>query len=132
MATSTSGEVYTGGAGGSPNGRTGGAAIISNWSSPRSVSGGTGFVLGINQADGSYGTGGGVSAPSDLGISVKLAGGGSGGYYTEYINVSAGQIITIVVGTCGTNTRPSNWSNDPESFTSPANGACMIAYGGDI
>lgn len=82
-----------GGTGGTPNGKNGG----SHSQSSGSVSGGAGFALNFNLANGNYGKGGNASG------SMAQAGGGSGGYNTSYLEIISSETLTIVVGEAGGN-----------------------------
>lgn len=101
------------GTGGTPNGRSGDAR--DEQFSGGSVRGGTGFALSFTLVNGTYGQGGGASCST--GYYDALGGGGSGGYDTNYIDVTPLETLTITVGAGG------------------GNGTCgfvLIAYGGDI
>lgn len=82
-----------------------------------STSGGTGFSLSFDLANGTYGKGGGVTNAC-----YAVSGGGSGGYKSGYTSVTAGASYTITVGSGGTGNRADSGKS----------GFVLIAYGGDI
>lgn len=116
-------ETYAGSAG-SPNGRAG--ATYRGWDHDNT--GGTGFVLSFTLTKGSYGTGGGINTKGSAYEAIEGGTGGSGGYNTGYVNVSAGSSYTIVVGGGG-----AHYNNGGKASAKDGNsGFVLIAYGGDI
>lgn len=87
------GSAWTYGNGGTPNGYASSGNRITD-----------GFALSFDKASGDYGKGGNY--------------GGSGGYDSQYVAVTAGQSYTITVGGAGGN--------------GGTGGFALIAYGGDI
>lgn len=87
------GSAWTYGNGGTPNGYASSGNRITD-----------GFALSFDKASGDYGKGGNY--------------GGSGGYDSQYVAVTAGQSYTITVGGAGGN--------------GGTGGLALIAYGGDI
>lgn len=87
------GSVWTYGNGGTPNGYASSGNRITD-----------GFALSFDKASGDYGKGGNY--------------GGSGGYDSQYVAITAGQSYTITVGGAGGN--------------GGTGGFVLIAYGGDI
>lgn len=87
------GSAWTYGNGGTPNGYASSGNRITD-----------GFALSFDKASGDYGKGGNY--------------GGSGGYDSQYVTVTAGQSYTITVGGAGGN--------------GGTGGFALIAYGGDI
>lgn len=87
------GSTWTYGNGGTPNGYASSGNRITD-----------GFALSFDKASGDYGKGGNY--------------GGSGGYDSQYVAVTAGQSYTITVGGAGGN--------------GGTGGFALIAYGGDI
>ena len=104
---------YSGGTGGTPNGRNGTAG----WQD--SHSGGAGFALSFILTNGSYGQGGNASQ------SVN-SGGGSGGYISTYLTVTSNSTVTIKVGSGGSGSRDGGSANSGNS------GFVLIAYGQEI
>lgn len=116
--------IYEGGSGGTPNGNAGGGT----WTGT-SVSGGNGFALSFTQTAGSYGQGGTVAGERS-GLANALAGGGSGGYISTYLNVSSNQLIEVKVGAAS-----SNLGANRIGYVAGRNavsGFVLIAFGGDI
>lgn len=87
------GSAWTYGNGGTPNGYASSGNRITD-----------GFALSFDKASGDYGRGGNY--------------GGSGGYDSQYVSVTAGQSYAITVGGAG--------------GTNGTGGFVLIAYGGDI
>lgn len=87
------GSAWTYGNGGTPNGYASDGNKVTD-----------GFALSFDKASGDYGKGGNY--------------GGSGGYDSQYVTVTAGQSYTITVGGAGGN--------------GGTGGFALIAYGGDI
>ena len=87
------GVAWRKGAGGEPNGHASTGNNVTD-----------GFALSFDKSSGDYGKGGNF--------------GGSGGYDSQYVAVTAGQSYTITVGAAG-------GSNGTAGFV-------LIAYGGDI
>lgn len=114
----------SGGVGGTPNGRQGGGSRVDL----TSVSGGAGFALSFNLTNGSYGTGGG--GWRDRWVNGYLAGGGSGGYISDYIEVIPLETYEVIVGALGTNRNASGDKND--QVYGGSGGFVLIAFGGDI
>lgn len=106
-------ETYRG-SGGTPNGRAG----TDGYSS--AAQGGTGFALSFTLTNGTYGQGGGAEG----GTRSYNAGGGSGGYNCNYINVNANTTYTITVGAGGSKATDKAYNGN--------NGFVLIAFGGDI
>lgn len=106
-------EVYEG-SGGTPNGRAGTAGYSSD------AQGGTGFALSFTLTNGTYGQGGGAQG----GIRSNNAGGGSGGYNCNYINVNVNTTYSITVGAGGSKA-------DDKSYNGNS-GFVLIAYGQGI
>ena len=104
---------YSGGDGGTPNGRNGIAGLGD------AHNGGAGFALSFNLANGSYGKGGNASK------SVN-AGGGSGGYNSTYFTVTPNSTVTIKVGVGGNGVSYGGTANSGTS------GFVLIAYGQGI
>lgn len=121
MGANTSGR---GGVGGTPNGRNGGGSS----SVLVSVAGGAGFALSFDLTNGSYGTGGG--GWHDRWVSGYLAGGGSGGYISDYVEVVPLKTYEVIVGALGTNRNASSDHND--GVYGGSGGFVLIAFGGDI
>ena len=113
---------------GSPNGRIG-QVEIKYLNFPSTVSGGAGFALSFTLANGSYGRGGNVPITNRHAAQGGAVGGGSGGYNTGYVNVTAGTTYTIVVGAGGAayTTYPSRCQP-----TNGNSGFVLIAFGGNI
>ena len=105
------------GSGGSPNGRNGSK-------DRRNGSGGQGFALSFSLTNNSYGSGGTASSGTPMNTA---SGGGSGGYNTNYVNVSPGSSYSIVVGAGGYGLD----ANNKKTFYGNS-GFVLIAYGGDI
>lgn len=99
--------------GGAPNGRAGATSTSS------ASNGGTGFALSLTLNNGTYGQGGGTE-----GGRAYTAGGGSGGYNSEYISVSPNTVYTITVGAGGSKANDRAYNGN--------SGFVLIAFGGDI
>ena len=125
------GGTYNGHAGtaGSPNGHVG----IYN------TSGGTysyGYRYGRNlsfsdttsESNTNYGAGGGGNRNDQDGTRQDIATGGSGGFNSTYLNVTAGSSYSIKVGAGGSAADNSYKS----TVTNGKSGFVLIAYGGDI
>lgn len=130
-----SGDTYTGGTAGSPNGRAGAGYhdYIGTYG------GGTGFGLSFDLTNGGYGQGGGVSYPHNLSSRWPCeATGGSGGFNSTYLDVSVGQTFIVTVGGGGAAAASGEFTDSATSdysrltSTPGANGFAMITYGGDI
>ena len=103
------------GDGGTPNGKKG------TNSSTTAVQGGIGFDLSFILKNGIYGQGGGTQG----GVSTSNAGGGSGGYNSNYINVNANTTYSVTVGAGGSKVGGSKSYNGNSGFI-------LIAYGQGI
>lgn len=123
--------------GGSPNGYSGGykttrTAIKDGFT----VSNTKGFALSFTKTDGNYGYGGGASSyiSHPGGDEYYVGAGGSGGYNSEYVNVSSGNTYSIVVasGGAGKSTLNSSGWEHYNFYNSGNSGFVLIAYGGDI
>lgn len=114
-----------GGAGGSPNGRTGNI-IHGNGTSAA----GQGFALNFNKANGSYGTGGNAYTTIKY-DTMSNAAGGSGGYNTGYFNVTPGTTYPVTVGNFGASVA-GYWEGEARTHYDGKAGFVLIAYGGDI
>ena len=112
-----------GGTGGTPNGRNG--AYSSG--SLQTINGGTGFELSFTLSNGAYGSGGNGWIDKRGAV---ISTGGSGGYYTGYIDVTPNQTYTIMVGKNGSNSINSWDVND--SVWGGSSGFVLIGFGGDI
>ena len=112
-----------GGTGGTPNGRNG--AYSSG--SLQTINGGTGFELSFTLSNGAYGSGGNGWIDKRGAV---ISTGGSGGYYTGYIDVIPNQTYTIIVGKNGSNSINSWDVND--SVWGGSSGFVLIGFGGDI
>ena len=111
------------GVGGSPNGRKGSA------SDRYEATGGAGFALSFSLTNGDYGKGGDANMPHmPAGWGIATVSGGSGGYNSNYVNVSAGNTYPIVVGAGGSGAANSTrYTGEPGK-----SGFVIIAFGGDI
>lgn len=117
------------GSAGSPNGHagirttsTGTFSYDNMWG--RSVS----FTDTTKENNNQYGSGGGGGNNSSSDIPSEFCSGGSGGFSSQYINVTSGKTYTIVVGkggNRGNNSSVGNAKNGKQGFV-------LIAYGGDI
>lgn len=116
--------TYTGGTGGSPNGRNGTRKSGSGHSNTLPNQGG--FPLSFTIGSGSYGSGGGAVCSS---YSSYIASGGSGGYNTGYVDVTPGTSYTITVGAGGIKGDTDDSRAHGYDGTS---GFVYIGYGGDI
>lgn len=115
------GHFATAGTGGTPNGNSGGERNSPDGTSTSGTApGGAGFALAFTQNSGGYGQGGSATVNSYRG---GVGGGGSGGYDTNYIDVTPLETLTIIVGAGGSGAVGGN---------SGASGFVFIAYGGDI
>lgn len=137
--------VYTfsgnGGAGGSPNGNAGNFVYQNQFGYKQTLTstGGTGFSLSftkVNTSDG-YGNGGyatvyGHNYPMYYQIGAANAAGGSGGYNTGYVDVTAGSTYSITVGGAGANSIGNVEGDGSGTPTNAKSGFIYIAFGGDI
>ena len=121
------GKDRSAGSGGNPNGKSG--TSPDGYTSKTSIIayGGTGFALNFLSSGGTYGQGGSIIKTKNT--YINFAGGGSGGYFTDYINVSSSEILTIIVGFAGTDSIPIAYG---ETYSSPTSGFALIAYGEGI
>jgi len=86
--------------------------------------GGAGFGLSFIKETGNYGKGGACNGGN------QRAGGNSGGYVSDYVNVVPGQMYSIKVGAGG---KGANNGYFDWSYANNGNsGFVLIAYGGDI
>ena len=112
-----------GGEVGNPNGRNG---KYSN-GALQTVNGGNGFELSFELSEGNFGSGGNGWIDKRGAV---ISTGGSGGYYTGYINVIPGKTYEIEVGKNGNNSINSWDIND--SVWGGTSGFVLIAFGEDI
>ena len=123
--SSSLGQCHVG-VGGSPNGRNG--VGCQTWTySAQTADGGAGWALNFNKQTGSYGNGG--TMRKNANGYATLAGGGSGGYTTSYVNVNPSQVLSGTVGSAGSNI---SWGSKAGSHTAPTSGFVLIAYGQGI
>lgn len=94
-----------------------------NGGSPNPKNDGTGWSLNFNQISGTYGRGSKVNV---FNYSTNYKYGGSGGYDTNYLEISNETILTISVGNKGSNYDNSGLAVDSTS------GFVLIAYGEGI
>lgn len=107
------------GAAGAPNGYAG------NYEKSKLFSqneGTAGFDISFTKTPGSYGKGG---AGHQAVVGYYWCGGGSGGYNSDYANVTPLQTYQIIVGAAG-----ANYGDSKHEY--PTSGFVLIAYGGDI
>lgn len=122
LYTSGDSEVeyrYSGGSGGSPNGRAGTGYASTT------LAGGTGFALSFSLANDTYGNGGGCAITAGGG---PVGSGGSGGYDTGYVDVTSGTTYTVIVGGGGSGSTLGRYC----TASAGNSGFVYIAYGGDI
>lgn len=108
------------GAAGAPNGYAG------NYDKMKLLSrneGTAGFDISFTKTSGSYGKGG---AGHQTTAGYYWCGGGSGGYNSDYANVTPLQTYQIIVGAAG-----ANYANN-FNHEHPTSGFVFIAFGGDI
>lgn len=108
------------GAAGAPNGYAG------NYDKSQLLSlneGTAGFDISFTKTSGSYGKGG---AGHQTIVGYYWCGGGSGGYNSDYANVTPLQTYQIIVGAAGANYA------DNFNHEYPTSGFVFIAFGGDI
>lgn len=126
----TNSKTPVAGAGGSPNGRSGNAGKVADGTT---VAGGAGFALSFTMANGTYGAGGsaqGASFYDDMNsFDYHPAGGGSGGYNSNYVSVTPLTTYSISVGGGGSASYGDRNDYIPKSGKS---GFVLIAFGGDI
>lgn len=120
----TSPDAVKAGVGGSPNGRKGQADTFITL-----ANGGTGFSLSFTLTNGNYGSGGKATEDRNS-YENGLAGGGSGGYDSNYVNVTAGTTYSVVVGGGGNGANRSDGHN-LKGYAGNT-GFVLIAYGGSI
>ncbi|MBQ1182424.1 MAG: hypothetical protein IIX53_02015 [Phascolarctobacterium sp.] len=122
----------TGGKGGTPNGNTGDSC--DRYEGTYACLGGSGFLLSFEKttvqqgSTGSYGEGGSLAYMGSTEQWSVSAGGGSGGYATNYVEVSPNTTYSISVGSAGSN----KCLTAPYLQYHPKSGFVLIAYGGDI
>lgn len=130
----------SGGSGGSPNGKAGNFVHQNafGYNQTLTSTGGTGFALSFTNVDTSDGYGNGGYATL-YGCSyfvyytgVANAAGGSGGYNTGYVDVTAGSTYSVTVGGSGTNSLGNVEGDCSGTPTDAKSGFVLIAYGGDI
>lgn len=89
---------------------------------------GNGFALSFSIGVGTYGQCGGSAANNGGGGTYgRTAYGGSGGYNSNYLTVTPGQTLTVIVGSGGNGT-----SYRDGKASAGTSGFALIAYGGDI
>lgn len=116
--------TYTGGIGGSPNGRNGTSKSGSGHGTTLPNQGG--FPLSFTIGSGSYGAGGGAICSSNFSY---IASGGSGGYDTGYVDVTPNTTYTITVGE---GALKGDTDDSRAHGYDGSVGFVFIAYGGDI
>lgn len=129
-----------GGSGGSPNGKAGNFVYQNRFGYNQTLTstGGTGFALSFTNVStsGGYGNGGYATlyGPDYIAyyIGVANAAGGSGGYNTGYVNVTAGSTYSVTVGGSGTDSLGNVEGDGSGTPTSAKSGFVYIAFGGDI
>lgn len=129
----------SGGSGGSPNGKAGNFVYQNEFGGTKTLTstGGTGFALSFTNVSTSngYGNGGYATLYGNYNsgfIGVANAAGGSGGYNTRYVNVTAGTTYSITVGNSGNNSIGNVEGNGRGTPTNAKSGFVYIAFGGDI
>lgn len=107
------------GAAGAPNGYAGNYDTSKLFSQNKGTAG---FDISFTKTSGSYGKGGAGEQPV---VGYYWCGGGSGGYNSDYANVTPLQTYQIIVGAAG-----ANYGDSAHEY--PTSGFVFIAFGGDI
>ena len=115
------------GEGGNPNGNDGTRSALSVSTTSK---GGSGFNLSFISENGNYGKGGSCTG-NGYSYWTPHAGGGSGGYDSQYINVESLKAYSITVGEKGYNIYD-QVSNTMTSSSDATSGFVLIAYGEGI